>query len=91
MGRWLVLALAVALSGCAEFAAFRSGVATHGAQAADAALDTGKWQVCTATTVGALERELGGDAERIAGWRAFCGKRPGPHPLHVTTVNEAAQ
>lgn len=75
-----LLALA-SLAGCAEFDAARTGVARHGATAADSALGLAKWQVCTATSVGALERDLGADRERILGWMLWCAKKPGPHPL----------
>lgn len=77
---FLAFLVASVLTGCAEFRAVQTGVATHGAQAADAAMSTAKWEVCTATTVGALERELGGDKARTFGWMLFCDKKPG-HPL----------
>lgn len=76
-----VLALYASMSGCAEMQAVRAGVASHGAQAMDQALDDAKWVTCQAASIGALERELGGDAERMAGWMLYCGKRPGKTPI----------
>jgi hypothetical protein len=69
------------LSGCAKFTAARSGIAQHGATAADASLDIAKWQTCTAASIGSLERDLGGDKERILGWLLWCGKKPANSPL----------
>lgn len=70
-----LLALASMLTGCAEMNAARAGVAKHGAQAMDQALEDAKWVTCYAASIGSLERELGGDPERIAGWVLYCGKR----------------
>lgn len=84
IGAAAALALAVALSllgGCAELNAARAGIATHGAQAMDQALDDAKWVTCQSTSIGALERELGGDPERIAGWVLYCGKKAKTSPL----------
>ena len=53
----LVLTISV-LSGCAEVAAFRSGVATHGSDAADQALETTLWALCNASPVGAINRRF---------------------------------
>ncbi len=77
----IIIILALALTGCAEFQAVKSGVADHGAQLADEALNVAKWQTCQAASIGSLERELGGDRERIAGWILWCGKKPGNSPL----------
>jgi hypothetical protein len=77
----MLFSVVAALSGCAEFNAAQVAIADHGAQAADAALRTSKWGVCQATTIGALERDLGGDSTRSVGWLMFCGKKPGMLPL----------
>lgn len=76
-----ILLVALSLTGCAEFSAIKQGIAGHGANAADEALAVAKWQACTAATIGSLERELGGDQERIAGWILWCGKRPNNVPI----------
>lgn len=81
IGILIALALTAMLSGCAEFRAGQAAIADHGAQAADAALRTSKWGTCQGATIGALERELGGDRQRILGWLLYCDKRPGASPL----------
>jgi hypothetical protein len=67
--------VAATLSGCAEMNAARAGVVKHGAMAMDTALEDAKWVTCSATSIGALERELGGDQERAIGWMLYCGKK----------------
>lgn len=79
-----IVLIAILLAGCAEYGAVKSGVQTHGAMAADEALEVAKWQTCQAASIGSLERELGGDRERIAGWILWCGKKPGNSPLIAT-------
>lgn len=64
--------VSILVSGCAEFGAIKSGVATHGANLADEALITGEWTICQAITVGAWKRAYGNDAEKAAAWRALC-------------------
>lgn len=80
-----ILLILLGLAGCAEFSAVRTTVATQGAQAADEALSLAKWQTCQAATIGSLERELGGDKERIAGWILWCAKKPANSPLQQLT------
>lgn len=57
---------AFSLAGCAEFAAFKSGVAEHGADAADQLLDAALWQMCSASPVGAIKRRFKSEEERRA-------------------------
>ena len=86
---WLAAVMAVVvlfglfslLAGCAEMNAFRAGIASHGATAMDQVMTDSKWAVCQAVSIGALERELGGDPERIAGWILFCNKKAKTSPL----------
>ena len=59
------------LAGCAEFAAFRSGVASHGADAADQALETAIWTLCNGSSVGAINRRFREQEERAA-YRRIC-------------------
>lgn len=77
----LAITAMLLLAGCAEFSAIKTGIATHGASAADEALAVARWQACTAATIGSLERDMGGDQERIAGWILWCGKKPANVPL----------
>lgn len=76
-----LLTIALMLTGCAEFGAIKTGIAQHGATAADEALSVAKWQTCIAPTVGSLMRDLGGDQERIAGWILWCGHKPANVPI----------
>lgn len=94
---WVYAFLAVAvlfllfglMTGCAEMSAVRAGVATHGGQAMDQALGDAKWVTCNAASIGALERELGGDPERIAGWVLFCGKKANASPMMAIPRGDA--
>jgi hypothetical protein len=61
-----VLLLAGCVGACAEFGAFRSGVAEHGADAADQALEAAIWTICNATPVGAVKRRFKSEEERAA-------------------------
>jgi hypothetical protein len=62
------------LTGCAEFSAVKTGIASHGAQAADEALDVAEWGVCEAVTMGAWQRKYGMDAAKVEGWKRLCEK-----------------
>ena len=62
------------LTGCAEFGAVKSGIASHGAKAADEALDVAEWGVCEAPTMGAWQRRYGKDATKVDGWKQLCTK-----------------
>lgn len=68
----LPLILLFLVSGCAEFSAFKSGVASHGASAADEALAVSEWGVCKAPTMGAWQRRYGNNPDKAAGWRGLC-------------------
>jgi hypothetical protein len=67
----LVLFLSSCSGGCAEIAAFKSGIAEHGADASDEALETALWTICKATPVGAVKRKFKSDEERAA-YNAIC-------------------
>jgi hypothetical protein len=68
----LIFALVGLLTGCAEWSAVKSSVATHGAAVADEALITARWATCEAATVGAVRRKYASDHEGLAAWQAFC-------------------
>lgn len=75
--KWIVVLIAAviaSLSGCAEFSAVKTGVASHGAQAADEALIVSEWGVCQATTMGAWQRRYGADPVKADGWRKLCSQ-----------------
>ena len=73
MYKLVVIALLVALAGCAEY---RAVIGARGAEAADAALQDSEWMVCRASTAGALERKyaLHSDPEglKAKAWRELC-------------------
>ena len=58
--------------GCAEYASTKSGIADHGAKAADDALDTAVFVMCNAGTVGSIERRFK-TAEEQAARKLVCG------------------
>lgn len=71
----LVVALTLLLTGCAEFGAVKSGIASHGAKAADEALIVARWATCEAASVGAIRRKYTNDPDGLAAWQAFCTMR----------------
>lgn len=74
LGLWAaILALVVLFTGCAELSAVKSGIATHGASAADDALEAAEWGVCKAPTMGAWQRRYGSLPDKADGWRRLCG------------------
>ena len=68
----LAIGLLVLLTGCAEWSALKTSIATYGAQGADEALTVAQWEICEAATVGAIKREYQ-TAEGFKLWWAFCG------------------
>jgi len=79
IGNLIVLAvLTVALmglGGCAEYRAFKTGVADHGAQGAQEVRETAEWTICRAITVGEWVRAYGNNQDKASGWRALCGNQ----------------
>lgn len=70
----LIILFSLLASGCAEFSAVRSGVASHGANAADQALSTAEWGVCKGVTMGAWQRRYGNNPRKTMGWRDLCSE-----------------
>ena len=71
----VILILSTLLLGCAEFNATKSGIATYGAQAADAELEIAEWGVCQAVTMGAWQRRYGNNIDKINGWNNLCSHK----------------
>ena len=69
----LLWALPLILTGCGGFSAVKSGVAIHGAQVSDEALDVAVWNICNVQTVGAWVRRFGTDRSKSEAWRVLCG------------------
>ena len=67
----LVFCAITSLGGCAEWTATKSGIAAHGAQASDAALEASLWQVCYASPVGAVRRRFQSELD-VKAWQQFC-------------------
>jgi len=73
----IALALLLSLGGCAEFGAFKSGVATHGADASDQTLEANLWYLCNASSVGSIKRRFK-TVEEVAAYNVICpGVLPG--------------
>lgn len=68
----LTMIAIIGFAGCAEYGAFKTGVAKHGAAIADEELITARWMACEAATVGAVRRKYAGDPEGLAAWQGFC-------------------
>ncbi len=71
----LIPILALSLTGCAEWQAFKAGVGSHGAKISDEALATNIWGVCNAASTGAIKRRFKTDEDKIA-LATLCGDRP---------------
>jgi len=68
----IAIAMLSLITGCAEYGAVKSGIASHGAQMADEARTTAEWTLCDAITVGAWRRGYAGDQRKAAAWQALC-------------------
>lgn len=66
-----IIPLTILLSSCAEFQAVKSGIASHGSEAADQAVDVSIWSLCEASTVGSIKRRFKTVEERDA-YNAMC-------------------
>jgi hypothetical protein len=62
----VLVVLAFLLTGCAEIAAMRSGIARYGANGADQTLDTALWTICFGSPIGAINRRFQSDSQRQA-------------------------
>lgn len=67
----ILIVIGLTLGGCAEWNATKIGVASHGAEASDAALETSLWQMCYASPVGAVRRRFQ-SAEDVRAWQDIC-------------------
>jgi hypothetical protein len=76
VGVVLVVTL-IALNSCAEFAAGRSAVAKHGADAADQVLESALWTICNGVSVGAIKRRFKTQDERAA-YNVLCPEGEAP-------------
>lgn len=72
MKKVIVVLAALALVACSTY---RNVVATQGAEAADAALETAEWTLCNAAPVGAVERRYQTEALKEA-YKTICRRNP---------------
>ena len=71
----VLVAITSLLSGCPEVAAFRAGIAQHGAEAADQTLETAIWTMCQGSSIGAISRRFKTEGERNA-YGVICSHTP---------------
>ena len=62
----------IILSGCAQWGAVKTAVADRGAHVADEALDVAIWQLCNASTYGAIKREFAGNVNKATALKVLC-------------------
>lgn len=67
---WACVCLGLVLAGCT--APTQARLAAAGAGAADSALRADLWGLCNAASVGAINREFGGDKKRAACYPTIC-------------------
>lgn len=73
----VLVILILLISGCAEMGSIRSGIANHGANAADQALESAEWGLCKSVTMGAWQRRYGNSPVKAEGWRKLCSTEVG--------------
>jgi len=69
----IILLLSLSVLGCAEFAALKNAVGSYGSEAADETVGVAVWQLCNASSVGAMKRRFK-TAEEIAALKVVCGE-----------------
>jgi hypothetical protein len=67
-----LVAACAALTGCAEWTAFKTSVAEYGAVTADQELIAARWATCDAATAGAVRRRFANDPDGLKAWQAYC-------------------
>ena len=67
----IALSLTILLAGCAEFQAVKSGIASHGSEAADQTVDVNLWALCEAATVGSIKRRFK-TTEEMDAYNSLC-------------------
>ena len=66
--------ITIALYGCAQYGAIKSTIASAGADAADEALSVAIWQLCNASTYGAIKRKFAASREKAQAVRILCAE-----------------
>lgn len=69
--RYIVIFIALLLSGCASYDLYKAAIAEEGAKAADSALEAAIWHICNASPVGAIKRRFKTDRE-ITAYNILC-------------------
>ena len=73
--KWIVILLAILLSGCGltpQGQAIRQGVATYGAELMDEGLVKAEWFICNAASVGSIQRRYGKTRTLADAWKVLC-------------------
>lgn len=69
----LPILLVLVLSGCSQWGAVKVAIGDAGAHAADEALSVSIWQICNASSYGAIKRKFSGDADKANALKVLCG------------------
>jgi len=69
----LIAVLSLSILACAEFEALKNAVGSYGSEAADDTLGVAIWQICNASSVGAVKRRFKTDDE-LAAMKVICGE-----------------
>jgi hypothetical protein len=70
MRLWLIAILL--LGGCGASDMYRGAIATESAKGADDFVDTARWGLCKAASIGSIRRAYGGSAEQARTYAEFC-------------------
>lgn len=66
------LLLALFLAGCGASDMYRGAIATESAKGADDFVETSRWGLCSAASIGSIRRAYGGSAEQARTYADFC-------------------
>jgi hypothetical protein len=68
----LASTLALFLGGCGASDAYRGAIAAESAKGADDFVETARWGLCKAASIGSIRRAYGGSAEQARKYAEFC-------------------
>ena len=64
----LIILTVMMLQGCTQWNMFKG----NAAKVTDGALEAGEWEMCTATSIGAIRRRYGNNEDLATAWQLFC-------------------
>lgn len=98
MRNLLWVAALLVVGGCGATDVYRSAIATESAEGADDFVETARWGLCKAASIGSIRRAYGGSAEQARKYADFCNLDPigtaaliGPYIADPAIDPEAAQ